>query len=63
VAYACSLPVTPELIHSLKVPGMPKDLLLLALKRLCQQMEHDGLMPCQDRWELISTLRTILIDL
>jgi hypothetical protein len=63
VAYACSLSVTPELIHSLKVPGMTKHLLLLALKRLCQQMERDGLMPCQDRWELISTLRTILIDL
>jgi hypothetical protein len=63
VAYACSLPVTPELIGNLKVPGMPRHLLLLALKRLCQQMERDGLMPCQDRWELISTLRTILIDL
>jgi hypothetical protein len=63
VAYACSLPVTPELIRNLRTPGMPKDLLLLALKRLCQQMEHDGLMPCQDRWELIGALRTIVSDL
>jgi hypothetical protein len=63
VAYACSLPVTPELIRNLKTPGMPRPQLLLALKRLCQRIERYGLMPCQDRWELISTLRTILIDL
>jgi hypothetical protein len=63
VAYACSLPVTPELIDNLKVPGMPRPQLLLALKRLCQRIERYGLMPCQDRWELISTLRTILMDL
>ena len=63
VAYAYSQPVTPELIYSLKTPGMTEDGLLLALKRLCQQMERYGLMPCQDRWELISTLRTILSDL
>ena len=63
VAYACSLPVTPELIRSLKTPGMTGGLLVLALERLCQRIERYGLMPCQDRWELISTLRTILSDL
>jgi hypothetical protein len=60
VAYACSQPV---ILRDLKVPGMTEHLLLLALERLCQRMEHYGLMPCQDRWELISTLRTILSDL
>jgi hypothetical protein len=63
VAYACSLSVTPELIHSLMTPGMTGGRLLLALERLCQRIERYGLMPCQDRWELISTLRTILSDL
>ncbi len=63
VAYACSLPVTPELIDSLKTPGMTGGLLLLALERLCQRIERYRLKPCQDRWELISTLRTILSDL
>jgi hypothetical protein len=63
VAYAYSLPVTRELIYSLKTPGMTGGLLVFALERLCQRMERYGLMPCQDRWELVSTLRKILIDL
>ena len=63
VAYACSLSVTPELIHSLKTPGMTEYLLLLALKRLCQRIERDGGKPYPDRWSLITALRTILIDL
>ena len=62
VAYACSIPATPELIRNLKVPGMTPYRLLRALELLCQRIERDGVKPCQDRWELISTLRTILSD-
>lgn len=60
VAYACSQPV---ILRDLKVPGMTEHLLRLALERLCQRLERYGLIPCQDRWELISVLRTILSDL
>jgi hypothetical protein len=63
VAYAYSEPVTPELIRSLKTPGMTKDLLLLALERLCQRIERYGLMPYTDRTSLVTALRTILSDL
>jgi hypothetical protein len=63
VAYAYSEPVTPDLIRSLKTPGMTGDLLLLALERLCQRIERYGLMPYSDRWSLVTALRTILIDL
>jgi hypothetical protein len=63
VAYAYSEPVTPELIRSLKTPGMTKDLLLLALERLCQRIERYGLMPYTDRSSLVTALRTILSDL
>lgn len=63
VAYACSLPVTPELIYSLKTPGMTGGLLLLALERLCQRIERYGLMPYTDRSSLVTALRTILSDL
>src|ERR1039458_9622938 len=52
VAYACSLPVTPELIRNLKMPGMTEDLLLLALERLCQRIERDWRQPYPDRWSL-----------
>src|ERR1035438_7669923 len=61
VAYACSLPVTPELIYSLKTPGMTRHLLLLALERLCQRIERYGLMPYTDRSSLLTALRTIQI--
>jgi hypothetical protein len=47
VAYACSLPVTPELIYSLKTPGMTGGLLLLALERLCQRIERNERKPAQ----------------
>jgi hypothetical protein len=63
VAYACSLSVTPELIHSLKTPGMTGGLLVLALERLCQRTERYGLMPYTDRSSLVTALRTILSDL
>jgi hypothetical protein len=63
VAYAYSQPVTPELIHSLKTPGMTGGLLVLALERLCQRIERYGLMPYSDRSSLVTALRTILIDL
>jgi hypothetical protein len=63
VAYACSLPVTPELIYSLKTPGMTGGLLVLALERLCQQIERNERKPYTDRSSLVTALRTILIDL
>jgi hypothetical protein len=58
-AYACSQPIS---LRDLKVPGMTEHLLLLALERRCQRMEHYGSIPCENRWELISALRTILSD-
>jgi hypothetical protein len=63
VAYACSLPVTPELIRNLITPGMTEDSLLIALERLCQRIERDGRQPYPDRWSLVGAIRTILIDL
>ena len=63
VAYACSLSVTPELIYSLKTPGMTGGRLVLALERLCQRIERYGLMPYSDRSSLVTALRTILSDL
>jgi hypothetical protein len=63
VAYAYSEPVTPELIRSLKTPGMTGGLLVLALERLCQRIERYGLMPYPDRSSLVTALRTILSDL
>jgi hypothetical protein len=63
VAYACSLPVTPELIRNLITPGMTEDSLLIALERLCQRIERDGRQPYPDRWSLTGALRTILSDL
>ena len=63
VAYACSLSVTPELIYSLKTPGMTGGRLVLALERLCQRIERYGLMPYTDRSSLVTALRTILSDL
>jgi hypothetical protein len=63
VAYACSLSVTPELIRSLKTPGMSGGLLVLALERLCQRIERYGLMPYTDRSSLVTALRTIVSDL
>jgi hypothetical protein len=63
VAYACSLPVTPELIRNLKTPGMTESWLLLALERLCQRIERNERKPYPDRSSLVTALRTILRDL
>ena len=63
VAYANSQPVTPDLIHSLKTPGMTENWLLLALERLCQRIERNERKPYPDRSSLVTALRTILSDL
>jgi hypothetical protein len=57
LTYVYSQPITPELIGSLKLPGMTGPGLRFALYTLCRQKR------CfEDRWSLVGALRATLHD-
>jgi hypothetical protein len=57
LTYVYSQPITPELIGSLKLPGMTGPALRYALYILCRQKR------CfEDRWSLVGALRATLHD-